>query len=525
VLTAGLGAQELRQQLRGPVFRVVASVSLLMVMGAALIDALRIDAVSDLGSGPALVLRMHLVWTLFYLFTAAAFVGEAVTRDGQTRFARLVRATPVPRPAYLLGRFAGATAAVLLCFLTIPAGLLLARLLPGAGPDWVAPFLPSIYVLALFAFAVPNLLLASTLFLMLATATRSMNGCLLGAVALLILYGFGAEGGTGTPSLFEPFGFSAADALLAGDPAPMVANRGLWLAAALLFLLVAIRLDARTPQGIALGKPAKPVTSVPPATTASTLPEIRQSGGLGVATAQLLARTRHHVAETVAAPTFRVLLLLGLASCLVNLWPAVQSRAPVSDLIATLIRSFALVPVVVVLFFAGELHWSDRAHRIDRIVNATPVPRAVLLLAQPLALSAILLVLATVTGLAVPALLLGTGRAPEFIPVLGAYVLPKTYDWLLLGVLAWFLQTLSPSKFAGWGYFVLFLIGTLALDQAGVKDPDFHYGRYPGAPLPASLTGEAAATGYRAAWGAVAMLMLALALRSGHRGDVGMARS
>ena len=81
MLTARLAGSELGQQLRGPVFRIVAFVSLLMVVGAAAIDALRIDVVSGLGSGPELVVRVHLVWTLFYLFTAASFVGEAATRD------------------------------------------------------------------------------------------------------------------------------------------------------------------------------------------------------------------------------------------------------------------------------------------------------------------------------------------------------------------------------------------------------------------------------------------------------------
>jgi hypothetical protein len=242
--------------------------------------------------------------------------------------------------------------------------------------------------------------------------------------------------------------------------------------------------------------------------------KLRQSEGVHAAIVQLLARTRHHVAETGIAPTFIVLLLLGLISCLANLWPAVQAQATTSELLATLIRSFALVPVVVVLFFAGELHWSDRTHRMDRIVEATPVPRSVLLLAQVLALGVILLVLAVVSGLALPGLLLALGRDPEVGQVLGGYVLPKSYDWLLLGVLAWFLQTLSPSKFAGWGYFVLFLIGTLALDQAGVTDPAFHYGRYPGSPLPPVLTGDDGATIYRAAWGVVAILMLGLTLRT-----------
>jgi hypothetical protein len=149
---------------------------------------------------------------------------------------------------------------------------------------------------------------------------------------------------------------------------------------------------------------------------------------------------------------------------------------------------------------------------MDRIVGATPAPRAVLLLAEVAALGAVLLLLALVTGAALPVLMAAAGRPPEIAAVVTSYVIPKTYDWLLLGILAWFLHTLSPNKFAGWGYFVLFLIANLALDQAGLTGPAFHYGRYPGFPLPPSLSGEAGAQGFRLFWGAVACILLAIAL-------------
>ena len=57
---------------------------------------------------------------------------------------------------------------------------------------------------------------AAALFLALATASRSMNGCLIGAVALLSLYGLRSDDG-GMASLFEPFGFIAVETLQAGD--------------------------------------------------------------------------------------------------------------------------------------------------------------------------------------------------------------------------------------------------------------------------------------------------------------------
>jgi hypothetical protein len=176
------------------------------------------------------------------------------------------------------------------------------------------------------------------------------------------------------------------------------------------------------------------------------------------------------------------------------------------------IRSFQLVPVVIVLFFAGELHWADREHRVQPLIGSSPVAMPVLRVAVITSLSLILVVVALATGVSVSLILAASGEGPEPVLILKAYVLPKAYDWVLLGVLAWFLQSFSPNKLAGWGFFVLFLIATLAFDQAGLSDPIFHYGRYPGSPLPPVLTGETQAEAYRLLWGTVATVLAALGI-------------
>jgi hypothetical protein len=125
---------ELRQQLRSHVFWIVFTVSMLMVLGAAAIDALRLDAAASLGSGAGLIIRVHLIWTLFYLFTAAAFVADAVIRDDQTRFAPLGAGDPGAAAHLHLRPPGRAFAALCLCFLSVPIALLAARLLPGRIP-------------------------------------------------------------------------------------------------------------------------------------------------------------------------------------------------------------------------------------------------------------------------------------------------------------------------------------------------------------------------------------------------------
>ncbi len=195
-MVAAIARFELRQQLRSHVFWVVAAISLLMVFGSVSVDELRVG-LSDGGmrNGARAVVETHLVWSLFFMFTTAAFVADAMLRDELTGFAPLIRATPTRRRDLVLGRFAGAFAAVLLCYLSVPLGLLVAGSGPWHDPATVGPIAWAAYPFALLAMAMPNLLLSAAVSFGLVTATRSMGGALLGAVALLVVYGLGSVPG------------------------------------------------------------------------------------------------------------------------------------------------------------------------------------------------------------------------------------------------------------------------------------------------------------------------------------------
>jgi hypothetical protein len=337
-----------------------------------------------------------------------------------------------------------------------------------------------------------------------------MSGCLIGTVALLGLYGLGSD--LRVSPLVEPFGLVATSALLKGNPAPLIGNRLIWLSVSSLMILLALWLDGRTPVGLQSSKRRVPITRTSARPFAGGPAQGRRSHGLVIALAQVGVRVSHHVRQTVRAPVFVVLLLLGCGSSLAALWSETGAGTTPRRLMIIQIRSFQLVPVVIVLFFAGELHWADREHRVQPLIGSSPVAMPVLRVAVITSLSLILVVVALATGVSVSLILAASGEGPEPVLILKAYVLPKAYDWVLLGVLAWFLQSFSPNKLAGWGFFVLFLIATLAFDQAGLSDPIFHYGRYPGSPLPPVLTGETQAEAYRLLWGTVATVLAALGI-------------
>jgi hypothetical protein len=523
---ARLAWHEVRQQLGGRVFWIVFAVSVLMVAGSMAIDELRVG-LADEGArtGAAAIVRMHLVWTLFFLFTAAAFVGEAAVRDEVSGFADLVRATAVNSRSYALGRFLGAFGAVLLCFVSVPSAMAAGGAVLGLGTGATEA-----HLFAFFVLAWPNLFLASALFFALTSVTRSMTGCLLGAAGLLTLYGLASDSSSAGLSVIEPFGIAAvADAMRGWGPAQrdvmlpalggaLLVNRLLWLAvAAVLVGLGAWLAEPRSPRsGVrrlplrGVGDGAHPLhAAVVPADERRTLPSLNPRSGWSIVTMQICVRTVFEARRVVATPAFAVLLLMGLAAAAAAAARVIGTPATVTALAS----SFQLVPVVVALFFAGELLWAEQEHNIEPLITATPAGRVVLVIPKLIALALILLLLAVMSAGAGAVTELAKGHSPELAAYLAWYIFPKTYEWLLLGALALFLQSLAPNKLAGWGYMIFYLIGSLALSKLGWDDPRYRYGGYPGAPLPPALSGAHGVGWYRLGWGSVAAVMVALACK------------
>lgn len=518
---AAIACSELRQQLRSHVFWVVSVISLLMTFGSVSIDPLRVG-LDDTGlrNGAAAIARTHLVWTLFFMFTTAAFVADAVLRDDDVGFAPIVRTAPITRTEYVYGRFAGAFGAVLLCFLSVPLGLWLGTLAPWVDASTTGPILPGAYGFALAILALPNLLLGSAIGFGLAILFRALSGALLGAVALLTAYGLGT-GGAAIPSALEPFGFAAYEQTVAGWPisrrdaatpalaGPLLHNRLIWTGVALAVVILAgcgprraIRVRSRDR--------ARPAADVPaPRACATPAIRVRPSAGR-----QFLARTRLELGQLVWAPAFGVLALLGLTNAAATLVSAGDAGAPLGTeaAAAALSRAFRFIPIVVALFFAGELMWNERARRMDSLVGATPLSATGLVLPKLLVLILALISLALGGALVAAVVQAVRGGPVELGRLLWLHAAHASFDWALFATLAVFLQAVAKSKLAGWGWLVLFLIASLAAERLGYVDPLYRYGRYPGWPLAPALTGAEHVALYRSYWLIVASGLAGLAV-------------
>lgn len=209
-----VAAFEFRYQLKSPVFWVGIALFFLLTFGSVVSDNIQIGGRGNVNvNSPYAILQTTGVMTVFAMFVIIAMVAGVVLRDAETGFAPILRSTSVTKRDYLVGRFAGAVAAALIVFAVMPLAIAIGSFMPWLDPEKVGPFRLGDYLYAIFAFALPTLLIVSAIFFSLATATRSMMWTYVGAVGVLVLY-FTMLGLLRDPrfdvatALLDPFGLS-----------------------------------------------------------------------------------------------------------------------------------------------------------------------------------------------------------------------------------------------------------------------------------------------------------------------------
>jgi ABC-2 type transport system permease protein len=245
--------------------------------------------------------------------------------------------------------------------------------------------------------------------------------------------------------------------------------------------------------------------------------------------AQLVARTRLDMGQVFRSPAFFVLLMLGVFNSGAGLWFTVtdgiygDNLYPVTRLLIGVLRgSFTLIPLVVAIYYAGELVWRERDRGTDALIDATPTPDWVF--AAP-KLAAIVLVLFAMLAVSIlTGLLVQTLRGfphYELWKYVAWYLLPETVNAALIAVLAVFLQTLVPQKFVGWALMVVYIVSTIVLPKLGFEHNLYIYGGSPDVPL-SDMNGQGLAgvarDWFQAYWSLVAVVLGVLTYALWRRG-------
>lgn len=500
-----VAAFELRLLLRSPVFWIGFAIFFLLAFGSITVDGIQIGAGGNVRlNAPYAIAQTLAIMCVFGIFVATAFVAGAVIRDDETGFAPLVRSTRVGKPAYVLGRFVGASAAALLVMASVPLGMALGALMPWLDPQRIGPNEPLHYLTAYVVFVVPTMLVVCAAFFALATATRSLMWTYIGAVAALVGF-FVSRALLRDPALdgvsawTDPFGLSALslatkywtaaerNTLLPPLQGVLLGSRLLWLgvAGALLALAYAVfRMDG-APLLRRRGRPgvaAAPADAEAAAVAPAALPAPRPEAARG---AQFLALARFDARFVFRSPAFFVLLAIGVLNAWGGLWYAGELDGtevyPATRLMVQALEgSFTIIPIIIAVFYAGELVWRDRELRVDALLRALPGSPAVRLAARTAGVLCGLLLLPTVLWAlaAVLPLLRGGTSAPMCAArwLLGVSA-PQCAALLLLSLLVQLVvRRLRGSKTVAHFLVIGAWVAAIALGARGLAVPWSGYG-------------------------------------------------
>jgi ABC-2 type transport system permease protein len=532
---------ELRYQLRNPVFWVVAVLFFLFTFGSMTVDQIQIGGGGNIHkNAPVAIARIHIVMSLFFMFVTTAFVANVIVRDNESGFGPMVVTTRVSKFDYLFARFLGAFLATAVAFVAVPVAMWLGSLMPWVDPDTLGPHLLREYAFAYFAIGLPNVFLTSAIFFAVATMTRSMMYSYLGVLVFLVLYVALSVTINTKPELralsayIEPFGLAAfrnavrywtASEANASTPAfagPLAANRAIWFVVSLVALAIAYSRFSFAEKGMSkrqLRRQARKETKLAATAplTVTRLPALRPADA---AWARFWARCRFEMRLVFRSPAFIVLMLIGLFNATLGLILGndiygTPARPLTFTTIETLQGAFTFIPIIIAIYYSGELVWRDRERKMHEIIDATSLPNWAYMVPKSLAVTAVLVTTLVVSIIAAIIIQFARGQTQvELGQYLAWYLVPTSIDMALTAILAVFIQALSPNKYIGWGVMVIYLVATITLVTMGFEHPLYNYGSTGGQQLSdmnGAQIGEALGWWLRLYWGAFALMLAVLA--------------
>ena len=546
---ARIAAFEARYQMGGPVFWVVAAIFFLLTFGATTIDQISIGGGGNVNvNSPAAIHMIVLIMSVFYMFVTTAFVANVIVRDDESGFGPMVRSTPVGKFDYLVGRFTGAFLAACVAFLAVPLGILIGSWMPWVDPETIGPNAPAFYASAYFLYGLVNVFITSAIFFAIATFTRSMMATYIAVVVFLVGY-LVAQAIMGDDpqlrdvgALVDPFGIGALDegvrywtAAESNTQVPPVTgivllNRLIWGGVGIAALVVAYVRFSFAQKGASKRqlrreeKRKARLVAVQPA-VARRLPDPRPEAAAG---ARFWARMSFEARQIFRSPAFFVLVLIGLFNSGSALWFSNELFGTPSlpltfSLLPLVFGAFAIIPLIIAIFYAGELVWRDKDVGIGEIVDASPLPNWAFLLPKLIALTVVLFT-ALFFGM-VAAILIQLMRGFTDIDA-GQYIMwylaPTAIDMMILAALAIFVQAISPHKYVGWAIMLLYVVAQLTFVTIGLDHPLYNYGAT-GTPTFSDMNGVAVggAKGWwlRLYWGGFALLLAVLSHLLWRRGS------
>lgn len=543
-------AFELRQQFANPVFWVVAVIFGLLAFGASSSDVVQMGgAIGNVHrNAPTVIIGLLNGFAVFSMFLVVIFVAGGALRDFDTRTAELFFTTPMKKRDYLLGRFLGGYFATFGVMLFVGLGILAGYAMPWVDPERLGPTSLAPYTWTFGVLLLPNVLFISALLFCIAVTTRSMLATYIGVIAFFAL---SIVTGTLTAdldtrwigALADPFGQQAItdvtrywSAEEGNTRVPQVdgvllANRVLWLAVSLGLVMLSYRLFRTDREGLRWGR-RKAVSAAKggvesAATVVTRIPQVTLGAGFGAQFRQYLHQAWFDTRGVLRGVPLLAMLVIGLFILVINLYFGDQtfgtSIYPTTGRMSELIAgSFSLLLIIVVVFYAGELVFRERAQRIAEVTDAYPNADWIPFAAKATALVAVLLAFYAVGILAALINQVARGYYEFEFALYFKQMLLTCLPFAMMGVLALFLMVLTNSKAIGYLLMLLYVASRIVMGVLNLENNLYRPMGAPGVPY-SDMNGFghflAGHLWFRAYWGAFVAVLFVLGLLFWVRGN------
>ena len=501
---------ELRQQLKAPLFWIIAVVFAALAFALTSTDAVTIGGASGnvLRNAPLVIVRLLSALTVLSMFLVTVFVASAALRDFDNRTSELFFTTPMTRGAYVGGRFAAGYVASLAIMLACALGLSVGGMMPWVDAARLGPADWHGYAWAFGVMVIPNMLFIAALLYLLATATRSLLATYIGVIVYFVLQGIVGQLTKDVNNLFvaamlDPFGARTVSlvtrywsAYQSNHALPALAgvllfNRALWITVSAGMFAATFAVFRSSSEGLHLPrrkKRAEPPMLRPQANAAAlSLPKVHIADNLRTHLLQLRTQFAFDTLGVLRGVPFLIMLALGMVNLIGSLMLSGQiygtATWPVTHQVLEIVRgSSQWLLYIIITFYAGELVWRERSQRTAEVSDAFPLPDWVPLVAKLGALLAVVVVFLTIGSLVGISWQLGHGYT-HLEP--GLYLATLALDaipFALLAALALFLQVLSNNKFLGYLLTIIWFVSQLGFGLLHWEQSLYNYGNAPNAP-------------------------------------------
>lgn len=490
---------EWRYFTRQPSFIVTMLIFFLLPFLSVVIDNLQIGSGGNVNfNSPFSIALTILILGFFGMFLVVNFVANTAIRNDEVHMSEILYTKPIKHVAYQLGRFFGAYFVVVTVSAMVPLGLFLGSIMPGVDPERLGPTNVMAYVMPFFIFSVPTLFVLSSIFYAAALRFRGMMAVYLFALGIFVLYGavgaiFSDPTQRDIMAITDPFGIRAfftttqywtpsernvQVVMLSGN---VLYNRLLWLGLgiAILFGLGRVFAPLSLPKknvkkakaGLSIGMPINN--------------NITGSYTKGADLRQFIARVVFEIKQVVMSPAFIILMIIGAVLVITEfIDPAGfygASNWPLTQYMVQLIQNgFSLSLIIVITYYTAEVVWRERSTGIGDIIDSMPVHNFTFWFSKLIAVCVVIIALLLVGMLATIANQLSKGYTNFDI---SQYLLTLVYftalPFILLAVLAFFIQALSPNKYVGMLIFVGYFFVSLAFSELGLEHNMFQFSAAP----------------------------------------------